>query len=94
MAKIDKHIDINATGEEVFGVLTDLDLLPSWSTITTETHGTPPKPLSEETLLSSPSGSSAAPSSPPGGSPISAHRRRWPTRPRRWAGGRCGWSRR
>jgi uncharacterized membrane protein len=47
MAKIDKHIDINATGEEVFGVLTDLDLLPSWSTITVETHGTPPKPVSE-----------------------------------------------
>jgi uncharacterized membrane protein len=47
MAKIDRSIDINATGEEVFEVLTDLDLLPSWSTITVETHGTPRQPIEE-----------------------------------------------
>jgi uncharacterized membrane protein len=47
MAKIDRSIDINATGEEVFEILTDLGLLPSWSTITVETHGTPRQPIEE-----------------------------------------------
>jgi uncharacterized membrane protein len=31
----------------VFEALTDLDLLPVWSTITVETHGTPSKPIEE-----------------------------------------------
>jgi hypothetical protein len=31
----------------VFEALTDLDLLPVWSTITVETHGTPRKPIEE-----------------------------------------------
>lgn len=45
MTRIERHIDIDASAEEVFDVLTDLDLLPTWSTTTVETHGTPPKPL-------------------------------------------------
>jgi uncharacterized membrane protein len=45
MAKIDKSIEVNASREQVFEALTDLDLLPVWSTITVETHGTPRKPI-------------------------------------------------
>jgi uncharacterized protein YndB with AHSA1/START domain len=45
MAKIDKSVEINASPEQVFGMLTDLDLLPVWSTITVETHGTPRQPI-------------------------------------------------
>lgn len=47
MAKIDKSIEVNASREQVFEALTDLDLLPVWSTITVETHGTPRKPIEE-----------------------------------------------
>ena len=47
MAKIDKSTEFNASPEQVFEALTDLDLLPVWSTITVETHGTPRKPIEE-----------------------------------------------
>jgi uncharacterized protein YndB with AHSA1/START domain len=47
MGQIKKSVDINASGDEVFALLTDLDLLPTWSTITLETHGTPRKPIEE-----------------------------------------------
>jgi uncharacterized protein YndB with AHSA1/START domain len=47
MAKIDKSIEVNASREQVFEALTDLDLLPVWSTITVETHGTPRTPINE-----------------------------------------------
>ena len=47
MAKIDKSTEVNASLEQVFEALTDLDLLPVWSTITVETHGTPRKPIGE-----------------------------------------------
>ncbi|MDK3257363.1 SRPBCC family protein [Blastococcus capsensis] len=47
MAKIDKSVEVNASREQVFEALTDLDLLPVWSTITVETHGTPRKPIEE-----------------------------------------------
>jgi uncharacterized membrane protein len=47
MGKIKKSVDINASGDEVFTLLTDLDTLPTWSTITLETHGTPRKPIAE-----------------------------------------------
>jgi uncharacterized protein YndB with AHSA1/START domain len=47
MAKIDKSIEVNASPEQVFEALTDLDILPVWSTITVETHGTPRKPIEE-----------------------------------------------
>jgi uncharacterized protein YndB with AHSA1/START domain len=41
MAHIERTIDIAAPPEEVFGVLTDLDRLPDWSTITVATHDAP-----------------------------------------------------
>ena len=47
MAKIDRSTKVNAAPEQVFEALTDLDLLPVWSTITVETHGTPRKPIGE-----------------------------------------------
>jgi uncharacterized protein YndB with AHSA1/START domain len=47
MGKIKKSIDINASGDEVFELMTDLDRLPQWSTITVETHGTPRQPVEE-----------------------------------------------
>jgi uncharacterized membrane protein len=47
MGQIKKSVDINASGDEVFALLTDLDMLPTWSTITLETHGTPRKPIEE-----------------------------------------------
>jgi uncharacterized protein YndB with AHSA1/START domain len=47
MAKIDKSIEVNASGTDVFDVLTDLDRLPAWSTITVETHGTPRQPIEQ-----------------------------------------------
>jgi uncharacterized protein YndB with AHSA1/START domain len=47
MAKIDKSLEVNASREQVFDALIDLDLLPVWSTITVETHGTPRKPIEE-----------------------------------------------
>jgi uncharacterized membrane protein len=47
MGKIKKSVEINASGDEVFALLTDLDTLPTWSTITLETHGTPRKPIEE-----------------------------------------------
>jgi uncharacterized membrane protein len=47
MAKIDKSIEVQVSREHVFEALTDLDLLPVWSTITVETHGPPRKPIEE-----------------------------------------------
>jgi uncharacterized protein YndB with AHSA1/START domain len=47
MADISKSVDINASGNEVFDVLTNLDCLPLWSTITLATHGTPRQPIEE-----------------------------------------------
>ena len=47
MAKIDKSIDVGASPDQVFEVLTDLGLLPVWSTITVETHGTPRQPIQQ-----------------------------------------------
>lgn len=47
MGKIKKSVDINASRDEVFDLLTDLDKLPGWSTITLETHGTPRQPIEE-----------------------------------------------
>jgi uncharacterized membrane protein len=47
MGKIKKTVDINASSDDVFDLLTDLDALPAWSTITVETHGTPRKPIEE-----------------------------------------------
>ncbi len=45
MTKIDRSTDINASAVEVFDVLTNLDRLPTWSTITVETHGRPRQPI-------------------------------------------------
>jgi uncharacterized membrane protein len=47
MGRIKNRVDINASGEPVFDLLTDLDRLPEWSTITVETHGTPRQPIEE-----------------------------------------------
>ncbi len=47
MAKIDKSIDVNAPREQVFDVLTDLDLLPAWSTTTVEATGTSGQPMQQ-----------------------------------------------
>ena len=47
MAKIDKSIEVGVPPDQVFEVLTDLRLLPVWSTITVETHGTPRQPIEE-----------------------------------------------
>jgi uncharacterized membrane protein len=47
MGTIKKSVDINASGDDVFDLLTDLDALPTWSTITLETHGTPRQPIEE-----------------------------------------------
>jgi uncharacterized membrane protein len=47
MGKIKKSVDINAADDVVFDLLTDLDRLPQWSTITVETHGTPRQPIEE-----------------------------------------------
>ena len=41
MAHIERTITIDAPPEEVFTVLTDLDRLPDWSTVTLETHDIP-----------------------------------------------------
>ncbi len=41
MAHIERSIDIEASPDDVFKVLTDLDRLPDWSTITVSTHDTP-----------------------------------------------------
>jgi hypothetical protein len=47
VSDISKGIDINASGNDVFDVLTNLACLPLWSTITLETHGTPRQPIQE-----------------------------------------------
>jgi len=47
MGKLKKSVDINASGDQVFELLTDLDRLTQWSTITVETHGTPRQPIED-----------------------------------------------
>lgn len=47
VAKVERHVDINESRERVFEVLTDLDLLPSWSTITVSTEDAPAQPIGE-----------------------------------------------
>jgi uncharacterized membrane protein len=47
MGTMKRSIDINASGDVVFDLMTDLDRLPQWSTITVETHGTPRQPVEE-----------------------------------------------
>ena len=46
MAHIERTITIDVAPEDVFRVLTDLDRLPDWSTITVSTHGAPGQPIS------------------------------------------------
>ncbi|MBW3613832.1 MAG: SRPBCC family protein [Actinobacteria bacterium] len=41
MAHIERSIEIEASPEGVFKVLTDLDRLPDWSTVTVTTHEVP-----------------------------------------------------
>ncbi len=45
MGTLKQSVNINASGDVVFDLLTDLDRLPQWSTITVETHGTPRQPI-------------------------------------------------
>jgi uncharacterized membrane protein len=45
MTEIKRTIEIGARPDAVFNLLTDLDRLPDWSTITVTTHDTPDKPL-------------------------------------------------
>lgn len=45
MTQIRKTTEVNADQEHVFSLLTDLDRLPDWSTITVATHDAPSKPL-------------------------------------------------
>jgi uncharacterized membrane protein len=47
MTEIRKSTDVNASPEDVFAVLGDLDRLPDWSTITIATHDAPEQPLSK-----------------------------------------------
>jgi carbon monoxide dehydrogenase subunit G len=47
MTEIRKTIDVNVPQEEVFTLLTDLDRLPDWSTITVATHDAPAQPISK-----------------------------------------------
>ena len=47
MTEIHKSTDVNASPEDVFTLLTDLDRLPDWSTITVATHGAPNQPISK-----------------------------------------------
>jgi uncharacterized membrane protein len=47
MTEIRKSTDIEASPEDVFTLLTDLDRLPDWSTITVTTHDAPDQPLSK-----------------------------------------------
>jgi uncharacterized protein YndB with AHSA1/START domain len=41
MAHIERSVEIEASPEAVFKVLTDLDRLPDWSTVTVKTHEVP-----------------------------------------------------
>ncbi len=45
MTKIDKSIEVRTSRDELFELLTNLELLTHWSTITAESHGTPRKPI-------------------------------------------------
>jgi carbon monoxide dehydrogenase subunit G len=47
MTEIRKSTDINASPDDVFTLLADLDRLPDWSTITVATHDAPDQPLSK-----------------------------------------------
>ena len=42
MSQVRREIDIDASAETVFSLLTDLSRLSDWSTITLETHDPPP----------------------------------------------------
>lgn len=45
MSQVRREIEIDASAETVFGLLTDLSRLPDWSTITLEAHDPTPSPL-------------------------------------------------
>ena len=45
MSQVRREIEIGASPETVFSLLTDLSRLPDWSTITLETHDPTPSPL-------------------------------------------------
>ncbi len=45
MGKTKRSIDDNPSGDVAFGLMTDLDRLPQWSTVRVETHGTPRQPV-------------------------------------------------
>jgi uncharacterized membrane protein len=45
MAQIRKTIEVDAAQDGIFSLLTDLDRLPDWSTITVATHDAPSQPL-------------------------------------------------
>jgi carbon monoxide dehydrogenase subunit G len=45
MAQIRKTIEVDAAQDGAFSLLTDLDRLPDWSTITVATHDGPDQPL-------------------------------------------------
>lgn len=47
MTEIRKSTDVNASPEDVFSLLADLDRLPDWSTITVATHDAPDQPLAK-----------------------------------------------
>jgi uncharacterized membrane protein len=47
MTQIRKTIEVDAPQEDVFTLLTDLDQLPDWSTITVATHDAPAQPISK-----------------------------------------------
>jgi uncharacterized protein YndB with AHSA1/START domain len=47
VARIERNVDVDASREAVFEVLTDLDLLSAWSTITVSTDDAPSQPISE-----------------------------------------------
>ncbi len=45
MTQIRKTTEVDAAQDHVFSLLTDLDRLPDWSTITVATHDAPSQPL-------------------------------------------------
>ncbi len=47
MTEIRKSTDVNASPEDLFTLLADLDRLPDWSTITVATHDAPDQPLAK-----------------------------------------------
>jgi uncharacterized membrane protein len=47
MGQITSSIDISASAGAVFDLITDLNRLPQWSTITVDTHDTPRQPIEQ-----------------------------------------------